>query len=244
MQEFNTPSSAQPEELDTPVARPTPSPGIKHYLLEKKYFAGLSAPWIAGIIIVLAGAFWYITSSGSSPGQDVNSAAGFDDDMTQAQPATPQPVRTMSAAPDGDESQLKNDVAHMVNGVRDYAQANRQAIQRLSETVKAQQQQIQQLQREGQQISQYQSEVEMLKSRLATLETERVNGTPSGSSKTQRSLISGMHLNSIQEGAAWIFWNGSTWSVREGDTLAKGKVSIIRIDAENRQVFTSAGIVR
>ncbi|MCY0629435.1 hypothetical protein GR306_31240 (plasmid) [Klebsiella pneumoniae] len=53
-----------------------------------------------------------------------------------------------------------------------------------------------------------------------------------------------MKVSSVQDGAAWIFWKNKTWAVREGDTLADGKVSIIRIDSANRQVFTTEGVIR
>ena len=128
----------------------------------------------------------------------------------------------------------------MVNGVKTYAEANRTAIQRLSDTVKTLQQQAataQQLQ------SQYREEINILKSRVATLEVEKVN-TATSAPHRQRLLTSGMKVSSVQDGAAWIFWKNKTWAVREGDTLADGKVSIIRIDSANRQVFTTEGVIR
>ncbi|WP_061800084.1 conjugal transfer protein TraP [Serratia ficaria] len=241
MNEFNTPEPGNDEIPDSPPTLHQEKPGLKYYLLEKEYFFGLNGPWLVGILVGTVLACWYIFGSAmSSSSDELNSAAGFEDvpaASTQSPGRTSSPL-TQQAAVDDD---VKKDVATMVNGVKTYAEANRTAIQRLAESVKTLQQQAgaaQQLQ------GQYLDEINILKSRVATLETEKVNTATSAPQNRQRSLTSGMKVSSVQDGAAWIFWKNHTWAVREGDALAGGKVKIISIDATNRQVFTSEGVIR
>ncbi len=47
---------------------------------------------------------------------------------------------------------------------------------------------------------------------------------------------------SMENGMAWIRWQGSTWAVREGDKL--GKIIITRIDPDSRTIITSGGTLR
>ncbi len=47
---------------------------------------------------------------------------------------------------------------------------------------------------------------------------------------------------SMETGMVWIRWQGSTWAVREGQTL--GNVVIQRIDPTTRTIITSAGTLR
>ncbi|EEJ4252318.1 conjugal transfer protein TraP [Salmonella enterica subsp. enterica serovar 4,[5],12:b:-] len=72
-----------------------------------------------------------------------------------------------------------------------------------------------------------------------------VSGLKSASPETKKktvSALSGMKIMSLETGMAWIRWKGSTWAVREGDSL--GSVAIQRIDPVTRTITTSAGTLR
>ncbi|ATM35079.1 MULTISPECIES: conjugal transfer protein TraP [Enterobacterales] len=239
MNEFNHPATDKDDQPDISAIVQHEKPSLKYLILEKQYVMGLNGPWLIGILIAATLAIWYLFGTATPSSQDeLNAAAGFEN----VPPAASQPDnRSMSSTlspPAGDN--VKEEVATMVNGVKTYAEANRTAIQRLSDTVKTLQQQAataQQLQ------SQYREEINILKSRVATLEVEKVN-TATSAPHRPRLLTSGMKVSSVQDGAAWIVWKNKTWAVREGDTLADGKVNIIRIDSANRQVFTTEGVIR
>ncbi|QIQ85219.1 hypothetical protein GSR05_29940 (plasmid) [Klebsiella pneumoniae] len=85
-------------------------------------------------------AIWYLFGTTTPSSQDeLNAAAGFEN----VPPAASQPDnRSLSStlSPPASDN-VKEEVATMVNGVKTYAEANRTAIQRLSDTVKTLQQQ-------------------------------------------------------------------------------------------------------
>ena len=51
-----------------------------------------------------------------------------------------------------------------------------------------------------------------------------------------------MRLESLQEGMAWVSWQGRTWAVEPGDSL--GGVTVQAVNASDRSVTTSAGVLR
>ena len=240
MKEFNASTSPEMDDLDPPVPPHREHGGARYLLLERKYFFGLTAPWLLGCGVVLIVVALYLFGDARPAKPDVNDLAGFDD-ATNSAPA--QPVTQTNALPNapapstGDDGQIREDVVNMVSGVRDYAQANRTAISRLSDAVKVLSQQVAS---EQQVVGQYQTQIQSLNARIAELETRRVNDVPRSSAR--RSPTAGMHLNAVEDGMAWVLWNGKTWAVKEGDTL--GNVTVTGIDAPDRQVFTSAGVIR
>ena len=72
----------------------------------------------------------------------------------------------------------------------------------------------------------------------------RLNGIMTQKSVTESSSTPhpAMKIMSMETGMAWIRWQGSTWAVREGQTL--GNVVIQRIDPTTRTIITSAGTLR
>ncbi len=68
------------------------------------------------------------------------------------------------------------------------------------------------------------------------------SSTPHPAKKKTSSVLNGMKIMSMETGMAWIRWQGSTWAVREGQTL--GNVVIQRIDPTTRTIITSAGTLR
>lgn len=239
MNEFNPSSSHETDPVDPPVPPHREQGGARYLLLERKYAFGLTAPWLLGCGVLLIAVALYLFGDARPARPSVNDLAGFDD-QTAAAPApavTPQNALPSASAQAGD-GQIREDVANMVNGVRDYAQANRTAIRQLSDAVKVLSQQVAS---DQQVVGQYQTQIQSLNARIADLETQRVNGA-AVRTPARRAPTAGMHLSSVENGMAWVLWNGKTWAVKDGDRL--GNVTVTGIDAENRQVFTSAGVIR
>ncbi|MDA6191342.1 conjugal transfer protein TraP, partial [Escherichia coli] len=71
-----------------------------------------------------------------------------------------------------------------------------------------------------------------IRSRLNGIMTQKSvtesSSTPHPAKKKTSSVLNGMKIMSMETGMAWIRWQGSTWAVREGQTL--GNVVIQRID--------------
>lgn len=209
---------------------------------QRPYLMGLSLPWLIGIVLILGLAGWYLFAPAKTT--PVNRLA-FQDDFEQQQPAPaagPIAVRN-EAVPASDLGQFKNEVAAMVGGVRTYAEVNRTAIQRLSETVKAQGAAQQTLQ---QQLAEAQAQNSLLSARITFLE-----GRPGALASNQRagkpaakvrSPLTGMHVQAIQTGMAWVYWQDQTWAVSTGDHL--GQVTVTGINAPAREVLTSAGTIK
>lgn len=208
---------------------------------QRPYVAGLSLPWLVGIVLILGVTGWYLFAPAKTT--PVNRLA-FQDDFEQQPAPAAGPVTTRNeAVPASDLGQFKNEVATMIGGVRTYAEVNRNAIQRLSETVKAQGAAQQTLQ---QQLAEAQAQNSLLSARITFLE-----GRPGAMASAQRagkpaakarSPLIGMHVQAIQNGMAWVYWQDQTWAVSTGDRL--GQVTVTGIDAPAREVQTSAGTIK
>ncbi|ELB7543615.1 conjugal transfer protein TraP [Escherichia coli] len=53
---------------------------------------------------------------------------------------------------------------------------------------------------------------------------------------------SGVKINSLYPGLAWVTWQGSSWALRPGDQFAG--TTILSIDEQKREIVTSAGVIR
>lgn len=56
------------------------------------------------------------------------------------------------------------------------------------------------------------------------------------------SPLSGVKINSLYPGLAWVTWQGSSWALRPGDQFAG--TTILSIDEQKREIVTSAGVIR
>jgi intracellular multiplication protein IcmG len=204
---------------------------------------GLSLPWLIGSVLVVGLAGWYLFAPEETT--TVNRLA-FQDEFEQ----NPVHTEVMSAAPvvqttsaESGLSQFKSEVAAMIGGLRTYGEVNRTAIERMSATLKAQGAAQQALQ---QQLNEIQAQNSVLSARVSFLE-----GRPGAMATSQqtskpiaktRSPLTGMRVQSIQNGMAWVYWQDKTWAVKAGDQL--GKVTVTGIDAQAREVQTSAGTLK
>lgn len=62
--------------------------------------------------------------------------------------------------------------------------------------------------------------------------------------RTARSAspLSGVKINSLYPGLAWVTWQDSSWALRPGDQFAG--TTILSIDEQKREIVTSAGVIR
>lgn len=56
------------------------------------------------------------------------------------------------------------------------------------------------------------------------------------------SPLSGVKIDSLYPGLAWVTWQGSSWALRPGDQFAG--TTILSIDEQKREIVTSAGVIR
>ena len=87
------------------------------------------------------------------------------------------------------------------------------------------------------QLTEITGKLAILETRASTTEAPRKAAT--ATKRQPASAVSGMKIMSLEAGMAWIKWQGSTWSVREGDSL--GKVTVRQIDPVTRSVVTTGG---
>ncbi|MBC3219719.1 conjugal transfer protein TraP [Serratia fonticola] len=239
MSEFSTiPTVSTP-----PEAPPTPSTPSRPRLLQRKLLFDMTLPWLAGALLALGLFAAYLFApyvnggdGGSAATQDAFSEAEYGQSVA--------PVALAAVAPAGgtDAVQLQNDVATMVGGVRSFAETNRTAISRLADTVKTQSTALAALK---QQLADLQAQNNHLLSRLSVLEAKPaavVSQVNDRVAPRSRSALAGMRLDAVQNGMAWVYWQGKTWAVKAGDRL--GRVTITGIDAQSREVSTSAGVLK
>lgn len=196
---------------------------------------GLSIPWLAGCILAIAGAAWYLfLPDGPASTQDL----AFSGEMVPVTGAPQQPRAEEFGVP---VPQPQDDLVNVIAAVKDYGEANRTGIERLSETVKAQSVKAAAMQ---QQLLEAQAQISLLSARLSKLETKPSPSTrrSQATSSTPTSPLAGMRLSSIQADMAWVYWQDRTWAVQVGDEV--GPVTITGIDAGTRQVRTSAGVLK
>lgn len=251
MSEFDPhPTEAAPA---TPIALPPPK---KQGFLTRPVFLGYSMPWLAGILLGTSVVAWYLFWPASTS-QDISQRAFGKDAVLEAvqQPAatsvahsmTPAPRQTgglnvpaTASSPDATGSGAE-DMASLIREGREFEVANREAITRLSDTVRAQTKALTTLQQQLDGVAQENARLGNLMTVLAARPAADASGHAAGR-KTTRSLLAGMRLESLQEGMAWVSWQGRTWAVQPGDSL--GGVIVDDINAAERSVTTSAGVLR
>ena len=234
--------SATAEDRVSPVVSAPSSQSADQGVWQRPMMGGLSLPWIIGVVVILVGAGWYLFGPDSTP--TVNQLAFREDhdeqSITTEGTGTTPPLRATS---DAGGSQFKDEVALMIGGVRSYAETNRTAIGRLSETVKSQ---GAGMTLQQQQLSEAQAQLSVLSARLSSLEGRPVVqvSTPRATKPAARvrSPLTGMRVEAVQNGMAWLFWQDRTWAVKVGDPL--GPVTVTGIDAPTREVRTSAGTLK
>lgn len=244
----------QPAE-SAPVAPAAPPPPKEESLLTRKLWLGQSLPWLATGALVMAAAGWYLFWPSSSAPDAGELAFGQPSGLSAVQQA-PAAVPTSAAAPlqtgglsvpegtlsgAGPAGSVPEEVVKLIREGRDFEAANREAITRLSDTVRAQTRALATLQQQMDNITQ---ENGRLANQLTVLSARpgEPAGHAAGARRTTRSAIAGMRLESLQDGMAWISWQGRTYAVQSGDSL--GGLIVRDVNVSDRSVTTSAGVLR
>lgn len=238
MSEFSTVAE---DRVSPPVSAPS-TPSVRSGVWQRPMLLGLSLPWLIGVVLILGLAGGYLFGPDRAP--SVNQLAFRED---HDEPPATERLGTPSLLPppsEAGEGPFKEEVAAMIGGVRSYAETNRTAIGRLSDTVKSQ---SAAMTLQQQQLAEAQAQYSVLSARLASLEARQAAQAPTPRRVTKPvdrapSLLSGMRLEAVQNGMAWVYWQDRTWAVKAGDDV--GLVTVTRIDARAREVQTSAGTLK
>lgn len=243
----------QPAETASVASAVPPPAAKKQSLLTRPVLLGYSLPWIMGITLVLGGMAWYLFWPTSSAQEASQRAFGQDAGLQAVQSppvSAPAPLQTgglsvpasVSAAPAAPAaSGVPDDLVSLIREGKEFEAANREAITRLSDTVRAQTKALASLQQQLDGVAQENVRLGNLVTVLAVRPAAEAFGTGAGR-KSTRSALAGMRLESLQEGMAWISWQGRTYAVQPGDRL--GSVTVRDISAAERSVMTSAGVLR
>lgn len=241
-----------PQPVESVPVAPAASPPVtkKQSLLTRPVLLGYSLPWVIVIILVLGGMAWYLFWPASSSQEASQRAFGQDDGLQAIQsPAASAPaalqtgglsvpaaVSTSSAT-----GRVPDDLVSMIQEGKEFEAANREAITRLSDTVRAQTKALAALQQQLDGVAQENVRLGNLMTVLAVRPAAEASGPASGR-KSTRSSLAGMRLESLQDGMAWVSWQGRTYAVQPGDRL--GSVTVRDISLTERSVMTSAGVLR
>lgn len=243
MSEFDEPKPAD----NTPAAPAAPPPAAHGQgILTRPVFLGYSLPWLAGIFLALGATafylFWPASTSTDAGQRAFGQGAGLMAVQAPA-PAVPQTgglsvPATVSAAGAGG---VPEDVVALIREGREFEAANREAITRLSDTVRAQTKALSALQQQLDGVAQENARLGNLVTLLAARPAADAPGQ-TAVRKGTRSALAGLRLESLQDGMAWVSWQGRTYAVQPGDSL--GGVTVRDINAAERSVATSAGVLR
>lgn len=224
--------------------------------LWKRPVWGLSPAFLAGCVVMIAAAAWYLFLRAPA-GQ----AASASDDAFSTMPAwqtssttpvptssppppvtaTPQvvPAGTGAGAGVDDMNRLAEDLKSELDNrdakLRGTLNMLQDSISTLSDAIRKDEAYAQETRR---MVSDLQTQFSGLSAREAA---ENVAPATAPKKKTV-SPVSGMKIMSMENGMAWVRWKDSTWAVREGDTL--GRVTVTRIDPASRTVTTTGGTLR
>jgi intracellular multiplication protein IcmG len=233
-------SEFEPKTADSAPAAPDAPPPAAHGqgILTRPVFLGYSLPWLAGIFLALGATAFYLFWPASTSTDAGQRAFGQDAGLMAVQtpaaaPAVPQTgglsvPATVSAAQAGG---VPEDVMALVREGREFEAANREAITRLSDALQ-------------QQLSGVVQENARLGNLVTVLAVRPAADAPGQAAvrKGVRSALAGLRLESLQDGMAWVSWQGRTYAVQAGDSL--GGVTVRDINAAERSVATSAGVLR
>ncbi|EDJ8986996.1 conjugal transfer protein TraP [Salmonella enterica subsp. diarizonae] len=215
---------------------------------------GLSPAFLAGCVVMIVAAAWYLflrapAGQPASASDDAFSTIpAWQTSSTPPVPAssppppvtaTPQVVPASAGAGVDDMNRLAEDLKSELDNRDAKLQGTlnmlQNSISTLSDAIRKDEAYAQETRR---MVSDLQTQFSGLSAREAS---ENVAPATAPKKKTV-SPVSGMKIMSMETGMAWIRWKGSTWAVREGDTL--GRVTITRIDPASRTVTTTGGTLR
>jgi len=233
--------------------------GEKKPFWKQELLLGYSLPWLLGIALLVGSGFWYLYGPPLSSLFSRPSDAAFSevdaslDGAGTGMASTHMPATigqqhsgqvTVPPAPVAGQT----DTMAMMTDIRDELNARDSRINGTLGTLKDSITQVSEaIKRDEAYAVDTRNQLNALAQRLTALEAHLAAGTAiapktAAGKRAVASPVSGMKVMSLENGMAWIKWQGSTWAVREGDTL--GKVTVRQIDPVSRTVITSGGTLR
>lgn len=190
-------------------------------------------PFQLGAAAVVCVLFVSCRISGNTPSSGEKAQFVSQEEVTQSrEAASPEPVRplpTEQPLPD-DETDALNDT---LAALRIHGEKTREGLTALARRLDTLESRISELQKHTVPVP------------TATAPSPQPTTTTARKApRTARSAspLSGVKINSLYPGLAWVTWQGSSWALRPGDQFAG--TTILSIDEQKREIVTSAGVIR
>ena len=190
-------------------------------------------PFQLGAAAVVCVLFVSCRISGNTPSSGEKAQFVSQETITQSGEAmSPEPVRPLPAEqslPD-DETDALNDT---LAALRIHGEKTREGLTALARRLDTLESRISELQKHTVPVP------------TATAPSPQPTTTTTRKApRTARSAspLSGVKINSLYPGLAWVTWQGSSWALRPGDQFAG--TTILSIDEQKREIVTSAGVIR
>lgn len=190
-------------------------------------------PFQLGAVAVVCVLFISCRISGNTPSSGEKAQFVSQEEVTQSrEAASPEPVRPLPAEqplPD-DETDALNDT---LAALRIHGEKTREGLTALARRLDTLESRINELQKHTVPVP------------TATAPSPQPTTTTARKApRTARSAspLSGVKINSLYPGLAWVTWQGSSWALRPGDQFAG--TTILSIDEQKREIVTSAGVIR
>lgn len=190
-------------------------------------------PFQLGAVAVVCVLFVGYRINGNTPSSGEKAQFVSQEEVTQSrEAASPKPVRPLPAEhplPD-DETDALNDT---LAALRIHGEKTREGLTALARRLDTLESRINELQKHTVPVP------------TATAPSPQPTTTTTRKApRTARSAspLSGVKINSLYPGLAWVTWQGSSWALRPGDQFAG--TTILSIDEQKREIVTSAGVIR
>ncbi|EAU2289122.1 conjugal transfer protein TraP [Salmonella enterica] len=213
----------------------------------KRPIWGLSPALLAGCLVLLLLAAWYLflrapagqSTFGDQTGEADTAIPAWQETSSASSPSPSAtvPADAGAGAMNSLATDLKSELDSRDEKFRSTLNMLQESVSKLSEAIRKDETYAQETRR---MVGDLQTQISGLSARAAADSVAPTSAT--AQKKKAASPVSGMKIMSMENGMAWIRWQGSTWAVREGDPL--GKVTITRIDPASRTVTTTGGILR
>ncbi|WP_105485509.1 conjugal transfer protein TraP [Escherichia coli] len=190
-------------------------------------------PFQLGAVAVVCVLFISCRISGNTPSSGEKAQFVSQEEVTQSrEAASPEPVRPLPAEQPlpGDETDALNDT---LAALRIHGEKTREGLTALARRLDTLESRINELQKHTVPVP------------TATAPSPQPTTTTTRKApRTARSAspLSGVKINSLYPGLAWVTWQGSSWALRPGDQFAG--TTILSIDEQKREIVTSAGVIR
>ena len=189
-------------------------------------------PFQLGAAAVVCVLFVSCRISGNTPSSGEKAQFVSQEEVTQSrEAASPEPVRPLPAEhplPD-DETDALNDT---LAALRIHSEKTREGLTALARRLDTLESRISELQKRTVPVP------------AATAPSPQPTTPTRKAPRAGRnaSPLSGVKIDSLYPGLAWVTWQGSSWALRPGDQFAG--TTILSIDEQKREIVTSAGVIR